>query len=133
MTNNKLNHSSLRRSPDPKSQDRINFTEYSNVEKTEITTNQINLPKTSLTPLSFWLSNRQGESLKQLSWKTIKHPTTKQIEQGSRQLLFWETLITVGLLVMVLWMQTLPNRQLPETMNHQSIEWFEMNDSPNRF
>ncbi|MEA5512300.1 hypothetical protein VB715_21235 [Crocosphaera sp. UHCC 0190] len=135
MTNNKLNHSpkTKRRSPDTQSQEQMNFTEYSSVEKTEITSNPINLPKTALTPLSFWLSKNQGESPKQVSWKTVKHPTTKQIEKGSRQFFFWETLITVGLLVMALWMQTLPTRQLPETMNNKSIQWFEMNDSQKSF
>ncbi|WP_124975061.1 hypothetical protein [Aphanothece sacrum] len=54
---------------------------------------------------------------------SISHPpiTSCQKSRNSRQVPFYEALITVVLLVTALWMQAFPNWQFPSNLKSQSL------------
>jgi hypothetical protein len=74
----------------------------------------------SSTQANIWSSfqtkkSRQGTwIINQNSLKSVTQSKPKQFTKNSRQFLIWESLVTVALLMMALWMQTLPLSSTPQ-------------------
>lgn len=67
------------------------------------------------------------------SWKIVHSSSPKKAPAPSCPVLFWEVLMTVALLIMALWMQGLPARQIPQSTDSDSLPSFEMSRPPMQF
>ncbi|EAZ92209.1 hypothetical protein [Crocosphaera chwakensis] len=117
-----------------KSQPNEKHSQYSNDSQTDKTTKIITVKKTSLTKEtpSSWTPEKKL-SLQENSWKIMNPSSTQKRPDSSYPVFFWEVLITVALLVMALWMQGLPTRQVPQNTNSGTVPSFEMTDPEIRF
>ncbi len=116
----------IRRSPVSQSPEQENTSEYPNAPKTEENQRIITIKETSQTAHIFWPWNSQELSLKEDSGKIVKLSVPQKVQKPSRQVCFWEALMTVALLIMALWMQSLPARQIPEIIDSNHLPSFEM-------
>ncbi len=116
----------IRRSPVSQFPEQENASEYPNAPKTEETKRIITIKETSQTADTFWPWNSQELSLKEDSWKIVKLSVPKKVQKPSRQVCFWEALMTVALLIMALWMQSLPVGKIPEMIDGNHLPSFEM-------
>ncbi|MEM8779391.1 MAG: hypothetical protein AAGF26_11075 [Cyanobacteria bacterium P01_G01_bin.49] len=135
MINKNLSKDRLTQSPDSRSQENAHLDDNTNSGRQQKTVKIITIQEeTSPTPITCFPWSGQDWSLQEDCLKTLQHSTPRKIKQGPHKLFFWETLVTVGFLVMALWMQmqTLPTRQLPETIDSESI-MFEMMDAQTTF
>jgi hypothetical protein len=97
----------------------------SNAIETERTTRIITIKETSQTAQKFWLWNGQELGLQEDRWKIVKLSKQNKVQKPSPQVFFWEALMTVALLIMALWMQSLPVRQIPEIIEGNTLPSFE--------
>ena len=103
-----------------------------NSENPEQTAKMITIPENPRQPISYFWWQEQEQRSPEDHWKKLKLSNPKPRKPRSRQLFFWETLITVALLVMALWMQTSATRQSPE-MTHESMPLLNMIDTQQGF
>ncbi|WP_107667667.1 hypothetical protein [Cyanothece sp. BG0011] len=132
-----MNHgpinSDIERSPVVKSQSKETHSKCCNSSQTDETTKIITVNKTSLTKDSVSRLTSEKMSLQENSWNRINPSSTQKGSTSSYPVFFWEVLMTVALLVMALWMQGLPTREVPQNTNRDTVPSFEMDDSQFRF
>ncbi len=97
-----------------------------NLPKLAKTTIIISLQESSSTETPMGLWHNQPISLKQKVWTNPDPSSPKKVSQPSFPVFFWETLMTVALLIMALWMQSLPTRELPQTIKNKTWPSLEM-------
>lgn len=113
-------HPSLRQKPVSKPLEQEHQANNPNLTKLEKTTTIISLQESSSTNTPMGLWNHQPISLKQNSWTNPNPSPSKKVSKPSFQVFFWETLMTVALLIMALWMQSLPTRELPQIIKNDA-------------
>ncbi|ACB51693.1 hypothetical protein cce_2343 [Crocosphaera subtropica ATCC 51142] len=123
----------IERSPVIPSQPNEEYSDYSKGSKTDETTKIITVKKTSLTKdnVSVWTTDKM--SLQENSWKIMNPPSTQKSSESSYPVFFWEVLMTVALLVMALWMQGLPTRQVQPNTDTNTLPSFEITEPQFRF
>ena len=104
-----------------------------NLPKLEKTTTIIRLQKSSSTYTAIGLWSYPPIRPKENDWTNLNPPSPKKVTKPSFQVFLWETLMTVALLIMALWMQSLPERELPQTMKSDTWPTLETMRLPMRF
>ncbi|MDJ0599421.1 MAG: hypothetical protein QNJ37_11335 [Crocosphaera sp.] len=119
--NPNLNHS-----PVSKSQQQEKYSDYSSGSKTDEKTRIITVKKSSLTQNNIASWTPEKISLREMSRKIIRSSSANKVSTPSRPVFFWEVLMTVALLIMALWMQGLPARQIPYSIEKETLPSFEI-------
>lgn len=88
-------------------------------EKTRI----ITVNTTSLTQQNLSSGASEQISCEENSCRIIN---CNKVSTPSRPVFFWEVLMTVGLLIMALWMQGLPARHIPNNIERDILPSFDM-------
>lgn len=132
--NHGKSNSNIKPSTVIKSQPDEQQSNYSNNSKTDQTTKIITVKKSSLTEENVSaLTPDKKLSIQENSWQIIKRSPTKNRSVSYYPAFFWEVLMTVALLVMALWMQGLPTREVPQNTNSETVPSFKMTDPEIRF
>lgn len=121
-------HPSVKPKPVTKSLEQAHRSSKPKVPKLEKTTTLISLQNSSSTNSSMASWNHPPISLKRNDWTNQNPSSPKKTPKPSFQVFFWETLMTVILLIMALWMQSLPTRQLPQTIKNNPWPTLEMSN-----
>ncbi len=131
--NHGQNKPNVQHSPVSQSQPTEEPSHPSNRLKTDEKVRVITINTSSLTKgnLSSWTPQKM--SLQENSWKIIHSSSPKKASAPSCPVLFWEVLMTVALLIMALWMQGLPTRQIPYSTDSETLPAFEMTKPPMQF
>lgn len=132
MTDQPLNKQAKQPS-NPRSRETVKTVQQTSANQSEKTIKIVTVEETSPQSLSKLPWDAQDWRSPNDDYKPLKQPIAKKLKRHSRPFFFWEALITVGLLVMALWMQTLPARQTPETINNESIPLFKMMETQPQF
>ncbi|MDJ0508808.1 MAG: hypothetical protein QNJ64_06105 [Crocosphaera sp.] len=101
--------------------------------KLENKTTIITLKESSSPNTSMGLWSHQPISLKQNSWTHLNRSSLKKAPKPSFQVFFWETVMTVALLIMALWMQSLPEREPSPNIKNDAWPTLETLRLPIRF
>ncbi len=132
--NHGQSNSNIKPSTVIKSQSNEQHSHDSNNSQTDATTKIITVKKTSLTKetISPWTPKKKL-NLQDNSERIMNPSSTQNKSVSSYPVFFWEVLMTVALLVMALWMQGLPARQVPQNTNSETVPSFEITDPGIRF
>ncbi|MDJ0732112.1 MAG: hypothetical protein QNJ33_19215 [Crocosphaera sp.] len=108
------------------SQQKEKHSDYPNGSRTDEKTRIITVNTTSLTQgdISSWTPHKM--SLQDNSWKIVNSSSPKKVSTSSCPVFFWEVLMTVALLIMALWMQGLPAKQIPHSTDRDTLPSFEI-------
>ncbi|MGK7938844.1 MAG: hypothetical protein AB4062_01505 [Crocosphaera sp.] len=126
-------HPSVRQRPTSESLEQDNQSRNLNLPKLEKATTFISVQESSSTNTPRGLWNHQPISLKQNGWTSPNPSCPKKVPKPSFPVFFWETLMTVALLIMALWMQSLPTRELPQTIKNNTWPSSEISEPQSRF
>ena len=94
-----------------------------NVAKKDEKTRIITVKTTSLTQQNLSSGTSEQNSCEENSCRIIN---CNKVSTPSRPVFFWEVLMTVALLIMALWMQGLPVRQIPNSIEGDIVPSFDI-------
>ena len=116
----------LKHSPVTKSQQKETDSDCSIESKTDEKTTIITVNTGSLNQKNIGSWSPKSMSFQNNSWKMMNSSSPRKVSTPSRPVLLWEVLTTVALLMMALWMQGLPARQIPHSTQENTFPSFEM-------